>query len=978
MHPDSERTEENISSQFVKSDNSEKKVVAEQEQSRSITLPDTKRCFACNQTSHSLDQCKIKYKLVTVAHQFGYATKFPFSMIQPSEGMVEKENFYRNCVLITSNVSNLDLGMVKGELQKFWKLSGDWELRRECRKSFLASLSSEGDVISSLKHPKMETLLDDKEVTLSVTRWMEGGDEKSLDLIEEWFLVCGVPITYRKWNVLYQVASAFGVLVEVDEESLEVEDKEPIRLKIALRSLDDALFSYRFVFGRSSRMIMLTVEGVKCIEEFRLNGETKDNQISTPAATIHNSNKTTALEEKCIEESRSNGETKDNQISAPAATITSFSKTITVEPKCIEESRLNGETDNNQISAPAATKTNSNKTITVEAKCIEESRLNGETGNNQISAPAATTTNSNKTITVEVKCMEESRLNGETDNNQISAPAATTTNSNNKTIAVEAKCIEESRLNGETDNNQISDPAATTTSSNKTTVEAKCMEQSRLNGETNNNQISVSAATIDSSNETTETSKSEEVQSIGQSPTSMIGEEHYKGIPKPPIKYVFKRRGKKQQVTEETKKSPTNKLDEGIGPESSSSAKRIGASTEHGVEMDQKGSEVIFHEKQLLQNSKDIGIYDTFSEMGLQENLLKGIHQYGLEKPSPVHQRGIVPLCKGLSVIHQSLSGTTVTLCSGVLQRLDCGSAECQALILVPTPNLEQRTKKVIQALGQFLGVKAQTCTEGTIVHADQQTLSSKDQVVVSTPGCILDMLQRHALCPDHIRMIVLDEADELLTGGPKDQICNIIQHLPTKIQVGLFSATFSNEALETGRRFMDKPVTVIVPRDEELKHIMQFYLKVEKEELKLGKLYALFKATDVKKIIIFVNTKDTVTSLTKDVESDYTVSECHDGMDQHARDTAIQKFLSGSSNILITNGIRGTNALHLPIPIPIVINYDLPTQPMQYIRRILQQNGQSGKKGVVISMVTPSDEGTLSDIRRFSNSKMRELPPNI
>ncbi|KAJ1278587.1 hypothetical protein BS78_04G090300, partial [Paspalum vaginatum] len=492
-----------------------------------------KRCFACNQTSHSLDQCKMKNKLVTVAHQIGYATKFPFSMIWASEEMVETENFYHNCVLITSNVSNLDLGIVKGELQKFWKLSGGWELRRECRKSFLASLSSEGDVISSLKHPKMETLLDDKEVTFSVTRWMEGGDE-----------VCGVPRIYRTWNGLYQVASAFGVLIEVDEESLEVGDKGPIRLKIALRSLDDAPFSHRFVFGRSSRMIMLTVEGAKCIEVSTLNGETKDNQIRTPAATINNSNKTTTLE----------------------ATITNSSETT-----------------------------------------------------------------------------------------------------------VETKCIEQSRLNGETNNNQISDPAATMTGSNETT---------------------------------TETSKSEEVQSNGQSPTSMIGEEHYKGIPKPPIKHVFKRR--------------------------------------------------------------------------------------------------------------------------------------------------------------------------------------------------------------------------------------------------------------------------VIVPRAEELKHIMQFYLRVEKEELKLGKLYALFMATDVRKIIIFVNTKDKVTSLTKDVKSDHTVLKCHDGMDQHARDAAIQMFLSGSSNILITNGIQGTKALH--VPIPIVINYDLPTQPMQYLRRILQQNGQSGRKSVVISMVKPSDEGILSDIRRFSNSKMREL----
>lgn len=205
--------------------------------------------------------------------------------------------------------------------------------------------------------------------------------------------------------------------------------------------------------------------------------------------------------------------------------------------------------------------------------------------------------------------------------------------------------------------------------------------------------------------------------------------------------------------------------------------------------------------------------------MGLQENLLKGIYQYGnysyssiicafisaleenirnlprsvfiiccsakpffffegLEKPSAVHQRGIVPLCKGSDVLHRSLSGTTETICSGVLQRLDYGSAECQALILVPTPGLAQETLKVLEALGQFLGVTAQTCTGGTSAHADQQALLSGAQVLVGTPDCILDMLQKHALCPDHVRMLFLDEADELLTGGSKDQVSFITYQL--------------------------------------------------------------------------------------------------------------------------------------------------------------------------------------------------------
>lgn len=207
-------------------------------------------------------------------------------------------------------------------------------------------------------------------------------------------------------------------------------------------------------------------------------------------------------------------------------------------------------------------------------------------------------------------------------------------------------------------------------------------------------------------------------------------------------------------------------------------------------------------------------------------------------------------------------------------------------------------------------------------------------------------------------------------------QICNIVQHLPTKIQVGLFSATFSNKAIETSRRFMNKHVTVIIPRNEELKNVRQYYLEVENEELKLAKLYALFKtATGSHGIIIFVNTRDKVMSVTEDVGKHYTVSAIHDGMDQHARDTAIQKFQSRSSSILIATDLRDTNAMQVPI----VINYDLPTELMPYIRRLRQQNRQFRRPmSVAINMVTPADQRILGDIISFCGGYMGKLPSDI
>ncbi|KAF7089535.1 hypothetical protein CFC21_092490 [Triticum aestivum] len=223
------------------------------------TLSSKKKCFACKETSHNLDQCRIKDKLGTAAQLFGHSTRFPFYMIQPSKEVVENEKFYYHCLLITSNACNLDPAAVKIELNKFWKLTDDWYIKREGRQNFVASFNSEDDLLSCLNPPNIETFLDEKEVNFTVARWDEGDGEK-LDLIREWLLVYGVPGAYRNWKELYQVASAVGVLLEVDEESLESGDKEPIRLRIALGSLVGAPFSYHFVFGWSSRLVKFMIE----------------------------------------------------------------------------------------------------------------------------------------------------------------------------------------------------------------------------------------------------------------------------------------------------------------------------------------------------------------------------------------------------------------------------------------------------------------------------------------------------------------------------------------------------------------------------------------------------------------------------------------------------------------------------------------------------------------------------------------------
>eukprot|EP00877_Chromochloris_zofingiensis_P005756 jgi/Chrzof1/15181/Cz09g30170.t1 len=371
--------------------------------------------------------------------------------------------------------------------------------------------------------------------------------------------------------------------------------------------------------------------------------------------------------------------------------------------------------------------------------------------------------------------------------------------------------------------------------------------------------------------------------------------------------------------------------------------------------------------------------FESFDQMGLHENLLRGIYAYGFEKPSAIQQKGIVPFTKALDVIQQAQSGTgkTATFCAGILNNLDYNLLDCQALVLAPTRELAQQIEKVMRALGDYLQVKCHACVGGTSVREDARILSSGVHVVVGTPGRVYDMLRRRCLRADSIKMFVLDEADEMLSRGFKDQIYDIFQLLPPKLQVGVFSATLPPEALEITRKFMNKPVRILVKRDElTLEGIKQFYVNVEKEDWKLDTLCDLYETLAITQSVIFANTRRKVDWLTDKMrERDHTVSATHGDMDQNTRDVIMREFRSGSSRVLITTDLlaRGIDVQQVSL----VINYDLPTQPENYLHRI-GRSGRFGRKGVAINFVTRDDERMLQDIQRFYNTVIEELPSNV
>jgi ATP-dependent RNA helicase len=227
----------------------------------------------------------------------------------------------------------------------------------------------------------------------------------------------------------------------------------------------------------------------------------------------------------------------------------------------------------------------------------------------------------------------------------------------------------------------------------------------------------------------------------------------------------------------------------------------------------------------------------TFDSMNLKPDLLKGIYAYGFEKPSAIQQRAIRPICVGRDVIAQSQSGTGKTAVFSIasLQLLSENSRNVQVLILSPTRELAEQTQKVVSALGDFMNVKCHACIGGKSLGNDLKLLERGGiQVVSGTPGRIYDLIKRNALSTAHLKALVLDEADEILNRGFKEQIYDIYRYLPASTQVVLISATLPASVLEVTDKFMNDPVRILVRRDElTLEGIRQFFINVEKEEWK-------------------------------------------------------------------------------------------------------------------------------------------------
>jgi translation initiation factor 4A len=368
-----------------------------------------------------------------------------------------------------------------------------------------------------------------------------------------------------------------------------------------------------------------------------------------------------------------------------------------------------------------------------------------------------------------------------------------------------------------------------------------------------------------------------------------------------------------------------------------------------------------------------------FDELDLDPEILRGIYTYGFEKPSAIQQQAIKPMMMGRDIIAQAQSGTgkTAAFSIAILQKIDPTQLNIQAILLVNTRELAEQIKTVMSALSIYTKIKIHCCVGGTMVREDQRVIEDGVHIIVGTPGRIFSHIQSNIIETNHVKLFVLDEADEMLSVGFKNQVCEIFRYMPETVQTAIFSATMPYTILEITKNFMINPLKILIKNEElTLDGIKQFFIAIDKEEWKIETLMDLYQTITVTQAIIYCNTRKKVEYLNDCMTSrGFLVSQIHGDMDQKERSSVMSNFRNGKTRVLIATDIiaRGIDVQQVSL----VINYDIPKEKECYIHRI-GRSGRHGRKGVSINFITRFDVPRLKDIESFYSTEISEMPSTI
>jgi len=374
-------------------------------------------------------------------------------------------------------------------------------------------------------------------------------------------------------------------------------------------------------------------------------------------------------------------------------------------------------------------------------------------------------------------------------------------------------------------------------------------------------------------------------------------------------------------------------------------------------------------------------VIHTWDELEIDPNILRGIFAYGFEKPSPIQQRAIKPVIDGRDVIAQAQSGTgkTATFSIGALQRVNTAESSTQVLILSPTRELTTQTAKVVSNLGSFMnGLKTQTLFGGSSIE-EGSSFSSKNipHIICGCPGRVHDMMRRDRISSKSIKLIILDEADEMLSSGFKEQVYNIFQHLNSDVQVCLFSATLPDGINPIIEKIMRNPVKIYVKREQlTLEGIAQYYIAVNDDREKYTTLKDIFSFITLSHTIIYCNSIKRVQDLYEAMcEDGFPVCRIHSNMDKGDRDKAFNDFRNGISRVMISSNVtaRGIDIQQVSV----VMNFDLPKCIHTYLHRI-GRSGRWGRKGVGINFITRRDVMQMKKIEEHYATQITEMPGEL
>lgn len=365
----------------------------------------------------------------------------------------------------------------------------------------------------------------------------------------------------------------------------------------------------------------------------------------------------------------------------------------------------------------------------------------------------------------------------------------------------------------------------------------------------------------------------------------------------------------------------------------------------------------------------------------LDSNLLRGIYAYGFDNPSMIQQKSILSLFNQKDIIAQAQSGTgkTGAFSVGVLQNIDTSVKKVQAIILAPTRELAKQIHDVVSGLAVFMKTfKIQLLVGGTSTEQDMSILKNETpHVIVGCPGRVHDMIRRNHIRGSDVKMIVLDEADEMLSAGFKEQVYNIFNFLSSSVQVCLFSATLPEELHALAANFLRNPVKILVKSEQlTLEGIVQHLIALENDSHKYSTLKDIFNMISVTQSIIYCNSIKRVTDLHEAMLQDnFPVCCIHSGMEKSERDAAFRDFKCGKHRVLISSNVtaRGIDVQNVGI----VINFDVPKDVHTYLHRI-GRSGRWGRKGVAINFVTRWDIKKIKEFEIYYNTSITEMPATI